>query len=806
MIKIAILCGGSSAERGISLNSARSVYDHLPRTQFEISLVYFDLLLEPYQITPAQLYSNTPSDFDFKLHHVAHPLSKQALAQLLTNVDLVFPLIHGRFGEDGELQAMLENLGCNVLGLDSQACLQSYDKALARTHLRQLGLFTLPYLLLNNTNGALKEVENFMSQYSLEKIVVKPCRGGSSIGVGVALNSQEAVALIEEILSKNIDSQALVEPYCVGQEFTVIVFQNDVGEPVPLVPTEIELLNRDQRSIFSYRRKYLPSHQTVYHSPPRFSPKILSEISAHAKSVFRFFQMRDFVRIDGWVFPDGRILFSDINPISGMEQNSFFFQQTAQLGLSHTEALQFLIRNACKRRALRIPLTTELPTQKQKIPVRVIFGGNTAERQVSLMSGTNVWLKLRGSNQYEPTPYLLGTDGTIWQLPYAYCLYHTVEEISALCEKSIEREQRLAPLRAQILEDLCLPSQKPHAEFLPHHLTLTEFLACKDLVFIALHGGVGENGIFQAQLASANIPFTGSAAPASQRCMDKLATSDTLQGLNSLGILTPKKFKLNVLEIEQIIKNEARLEALWKQLLTELSNSKGEQTIIIKPNDDGCSVGVARLASVKDLQHYLQAIIDNQEAISPGTLLLHEEIIEMPSFKPELLLCEEYIICDHVCIEGTHIQWTSRTDWIEITMGVVERNGKMHSFHPSLTVASGNVLSVEEKFQGGTGVNITPPPEQFISFETIELAKKRMELVAGRLGLRGFARIDAFLHRHTGELIIIEANTIPGLTPSTVIYHQALAEPQPVTPRDFLEGIISAAQMKSAPAFGSEAR
>jgi D-alanine-D-alanine ligase-like ATP-grasp enzyme len=115
----------------------------------------------------------------------------------------------------------------------------------------------------------------------------------------------------------------------------------------------------------------------------------------------------------------------------------------------------------------------------------------------------------------------------------------------------------------------------------------------------------------------------------------------------------------------------------------------------------------------------------------------------------------------------------------------------MRALNPSITVASGDVLTVEEKFQGGTGVNITPPPQDFVSTEVCAEAKRRIEMVAKVLGIGGYARIDAFLKIATGEILVIEANSLPGLTPSTVIFHQALSENPPLYPRAFLERIIS---------------
>ena len=104
-LKIGLICGGSSLERGISLNSARSAMDHLESEDIEIVQIYFDSKRKPYRVSKAQLYSNTPSDFDFKLQQAATPLNEETLVSLLKTTDIVFPVMHGPFGEDGEIRA-----------------------------------------------------------------------------------------------------------------------------------------------------------------------------------------------------------------------------------------------------------------------------------------------------------------------------------------------------------------------------------------------------------------------------------------------------------------------------------------------------------------------------------------------------------------------------------------------------------------------------------------------------------------------------------------------------------------------------
>ena len=90
----------------------------------------------------------------------------------------------------------------------------------------------------------------------------------------------------------------------------------------------------------------------------------------------------------------------------------------------------------------------------------------------------------------------------------------------------------------------------------------------------------------------------------------------------------------------------------------------------------------------------------------------------------------------------------------------------------------------------GTGVNLTPPPPDILSGRVVQHVRTRIECVAQRLGLRGYARIDAFVERRSGRVMVIEANTLPALTPSTVLFHQGLAESPPLMPRELLELLI----------------
>jgi len=565
----------------------------------------------------------------------------------------------------------------------------------------------------------------------------------------------------------------------------VIILENDQAQPVALFPIEVEMDYRDNQ-IFDYRRKYLSSRMVTYHCPARFSAEIIAKIRAQAQQLFTLFGMRDFARFDGWVLDNGELYFPDFNPISGMEQNSFLFIQGAQAGMSHHDALSYVLRRACKRSGIAFEPKRAFSSEHPRKRVNVIFGGATAERHVSVMSGTNVWLKLRQSEIYEPKPYLLDVDHNVWELPYGLALYHTVEEITELCKKTSEREARIKLLREQVVAELNPPAHlMSERSYLPRKLTIEQFIAESSLVFVALHGGFGENGEFQALLEAARVPYTGSGPEASQIGMDKARTGEAIAFLANHGVCSAKKKAIEFRNLTA--KTESEWQWFWNNLKSEF---KGE-TLIVKPLADGCSAGVARLFNASDLMQYINHVRSGELRIPANTLTNQENIIELSPVLPERLLIEEFIETAQLQVRGNELYWPENSpDWVEITVGVLGKRGAVRALSPSITVASSSILSLEEKFQGGTGINITPPPEEYVPPAVVERARKGIELVANALGISGFARIDAFLNVKNGELIIIEANTIPGLTPSTVIYHQALAESPPLYPRGFLERVL----------------
>ncbi|KAF8397170.1 hypothetical protein HHK36_016077 [Tetracentron sinense] len=834
VLRVGVICGGPSAERGISLNSARSVIDHIQGDDLHVSCYYIDCDLNAYAISSAQVYSNTPADFDFKLESLAQGFRSLSdfAEHLAISVDIVFPVIHGRFGEDGGIQELLEKANIPFVGTPSNECRRAFDK-----------------------EGGLNksELSKWFARNQLDsdsgKVVVKPARAGSSLGVIVAYGIADSLKKANDIILEGIDDKVLVEVFLEGgREFTAIVL--DVGSgfdchPVVLLPTEVELQFhgstdvREKDAIFNYRRKYLPTQQVAYHTPPRFPTDIIDSIRQGASLLFQRFGLRDFARIDGWFLPSsvhissstendnkfgrtksGTITFTDINLISGMEQTSFLFQQASKVGFSHSNILRSIIQRACLRfpglasynnastvlpRRLKASQPTEAFLGGRDIrKVFVIFGGETSERQVSLMSGTNVWLNLQAFDDLEVTPCLLApTNGyssdmdqgkkefgvcskTVWSLPYSLVLRHTTEEVLAACIEAIEpaRAALTSSLRNQVMVDLMEGLNKQSwfkgfdiADDPPVKFSLEQWIKlAKEIqatVFVAVHGGIGEDGTLQSLLEAEGVPYTGPGVMASKTCMDKVATSLALGNLTNLGVLTIHK---DVRSKEELVNTP--ILGIWNDLTTKLQC----ETLCVKPARDGCSTGVARLCCAQDLAVYANALQKGLLRIPSNSLSKAHGVIEMPNPPPDLLIFEPFIETDEIIVsskstnENVHrLMWKGHSRWVEVTVGVIGKHAAMHSLTPSVTVKeAGDILSLEEKFQGGTGINLTPPPSSIISKEALERCKERIETIANTLGLEGFSRIDAFVNVDNGEVLIIEVNTVPGMTPSTVLIHQVM--------------------------------
>lgn len=252
-----------------------------------------------------------------------------------------------------------------------------------------------------------------------------------------------------------------------------------------------------------------------------------------------------------------------------------------------------------------------------------------------------------------------------------------------------------------------------------------------DFVFLSLHGGEGENGTFQGALEMLKIPYNGSGVFTSSLCSNKFNTSKFL-----------KERGFDVLENRLIEKKDWKSN---KDILVYEIESQFNFPVITKPSDDGCSVMVYKSDNTFELIKHIEETLEKKDAV----------------------MIEKFA-----------------KDMIELTVGCIG-NEFPQALVPTQTVSTKNVLSMEEKFLPGAGLNITPAN---ISEEDIKIVQTKIEEIYTALDCSGYSRIDCFYDLDSKKLYPIDINTLPALTPATCIFHQA-AEME-MSPYDFLKKII----------------
>jgi len=341
--RIAVILGGRSSENAISLASAASVVDALERSGDEVVTIEIDRKGQ-WQLGASNRLLQAPPDPGSEAGGLSNSLLQTSSGELerlpgkdvasaLTGVDVVFPVLHGPFGEDGTVQGLLElanvpYVGAGVLG--SALCM---DKDIFKAVLRDAGVPVTPNITLR-----LGDEPRNPFDYP---VFVKPARLGSSVGITKAHDAEElrnAVALAFEH-----DEKVLVEQFVSGIEVEVGVLGN--LQPIASLPGEIVVTHNEW---YDYEAKYDEGEMDLV-VPARISEQQLERAQELAVRAFVATDCEGMARVDLFVRADGEVLVNELNTIPGFTSTSVYARLFEASGIGYSELLQQLADLAVER-------------------------------------------------------------------------------------------------------------------------------------------------------------------------------------------------------------------------------------------------------------------------------------------------------------------------------------------------------------------------------------------------------------------------------------------------------------------------
>jgi len=311
-INVAILSGGWSSEREVSLKSGKAVADALDREQFEV------ITIDPkYEL--------------------------QTLISLKDFIDIVFVLLHGKFGEDGRIQGFLDILGIPYVGSGVLASAMCMDKVVSKQLYSKLNLLTPEWLFVKN--GETFDAKAIMS-FIGAKVIIKPVCEGSSVGVFICDKESEVCEGINEVFALGED--VLIEEYIKGTEVTCCVLGNNYLETLPIV----EIVPDKKFSFFSYEAKYTAG-ATNEICPARINPYLSDIINEMSKIVHSSFRCRAWSRSD-FIIEGDNVYILETNTLPGMTENSLFPLAARTAGISFPKLVEKLISLSIKQQGVKI--------------------------------------------------------------------------------------------------------------------------------------------------------------------------------------------------------------------------------------------------------------------------------------------------------------------------------------------------------------------------------------------------------------------------------------------------------------------
>ena len=339
-LRVALLAGGRSSEHEISLASARSVLEALDPDRYDVVNVSIgrdgswalDSGMQQIVTTTEGAAATLPV-----------PATDARTPAVLGSVDVVLPILHGPFGEDGTVQGLLELLDVAYVGSGVAASALAMDKDLFKKVMRDSGI----PVARHHTIRLGDPVSNPFGY----PVFVKPARLGSSVGISKVRDESSLAGAVA--LARRHDEKVLVEEFVEGLEVEVGVLGNRVPPPVASLPGAIDTLGHDW---YDFASKYDEGGMRLV-VPPNLSPETIDLVQRRAVEAFVASECEGLARVDFFVrAPDGEVVVNELNTMPGFTATSVYAKLFEASGIGYAELLDRLIDLALERRDRRSQL------------------------------------------------------------------------------------------------------------------------------------------------------------------------------------------------------------------------------------------------------------------------------------------------------------------------------------------------------------------------------------------------------------------------------------------------------------------
>lgn len=344
-IRVGILFGGKSAEHEVSVRSARNVYDALDKDKFEPVLIGIAPNGKWVLADAEKLLAGSANATDRLVDGAegAETALVPESAGVLTNdnsspVDVVFPILHGTYGEDGTIQGLLKLADVPFVGPSVLGSAIGMDKDVTKRLLMQADIDVAPYVTVRR--GEVYDVNEIVDLLDLP-LFVKPANLGSSVGISRVAKADGLQSAIDQAFL--YDNKILIESAIIGREIECAVLGNEdprasaIGEVIPA------------RDFYSYEAKYLDETGAAIVIPADMEEHIVERVQATAVEVFKTLECEGMTRVDVFVTEDEKIIVNEVNTIPGFTSISMYPKMWEESGLKYADLITELIDLAIAR-------------------------------------------------------------------------------------------------------------------------------------------------------------------------------------------------------------------------------------------------------------------------------------------------------------------------------------------------------------------------------------------------------------------------------------------------------------------------